>query len=219
MKVIVVGGGKVGFYLASTLKEHGHTPVVIEKRRDRCQFIADQLDLPIICGDGSSIDALEDAGARDAEAVMGVTGRDEDNLIICQLAKLHFHAKRTVARVNNPKNTAAMKQLGVDIPVSSTDALARILEREIETAAIRQLLRFNRGESSLVEYQLPDNYAQSGITLKDIPLPEESIVVTITRDGNMIIPRGNATLLSGDRIMVACKDTVVHELGEILGLS
>ncbi|PWM22540.1 MAG: potassium transporter TrkA, partial [Oscillospiraceae bacterium] len=119
MKVVVVGGGKVGFYLSSTLLEHGHSPVVIERNPRLCQKIANQLDMRVICGDGSSLDALEAADVSHADALVSVTGTDEDNLVICELAKRHFKVPRTVSRVNNPKNADVMKRLGVDIAVSS----------------------------------------------------------------------------------------------------
>lgn len=218
MHIVVVGGGKVGFYLAATLMEHGHTPSIIEIDKETCLKVANQLDIPVICDDGSSLDALESAGAAHADALICVTGNDEDNLIICQLAKKCFNVPRTVARVNNPKNAAVMKHLGVDIPVSSTDSIARIIEREVDTAAIRHLLSLNRGQASLIEFQLPASYKQAGITLMELPLPEESIVVSITRDGELIIPRGTAKLLGGDKLIVICKDTVVHELSKILQL-
>ncbi len=218
MHIVVVGGGKVGFYLAATLMEHGHTPSIIEKDKETCLKIANQLDIPVICDDGSSLDALESAGTAHADALICVTGNDEDNLVISQLAKKCFNVPRTVARVNNPKNAAIMKHLGVDIPVSSTDSIARIIEREVDTAAIRHLLSLNRGQASLIEFQLPPTYKQSGVTLMELPLPEESIVVSITRDGELIIPRGTAKLLGGDKLIVICKDTVIHELSKILQL-
>jgi len=127
MTVIVVGGGKVGFYLARTLMEHGHKPRIIEESKETCARIANDLDIPIFCGDGSTIEALQNAGIEEADALISVTGKDENNLIACQLAKKEFHVKRTVARVNNPKNMSIMKQLGVDIPISSTDNIARLL--------------------------------------------------------------------------------------------
>lgn len=218
MKVVVVGGGKVGYYLAGTLLEHGHTPLIIEKNLKQCQYIANQLDLKVVYGDGSTLEALTSAGVSEAEALVSVTGTDEDNLIICQLAKHLFKIPRTVARVNNPKNADVMKQLGVDITVSSSDALARIIEREVDTASIRQLMQLNSGKSTLLEITLPKNFKHDGETLMDLPLPEESIVMTITRDGNMIIPRGNAQLNSNDRLLVVCKDSVVHDLCHTLGI-
>lgn len=103
MKVIVVGGGKVGYFLAQTLTEHGHEPHIVEKDKHLCAKIANELDYPVVCGDGTLIEVLEGAGARDAEGLVAVTGRDEDNLVACQLAKQYFGIKKTVARVNNPK--------------------------------------------------------------------------------------------------------------------
>ncbi|HJF55097.1 MAG TPA: TrkA family potassium uptake protein, partial [Anaerotruncus colihominis] len=165
MQIIVVGGGKVGYYLSKTLLEHGHRPHIIEKDRALCTRIADDLDVAVICGDGSTLDVLESAGAKDADALIAVTGRDQDNLVACQLAKQLFHIRRTVARINNPKNAAVMKQLGVDIPISATDNIARLLEREVDAAAIRQLMPLNRGEASLSELQIPPDYRRSGARL------------------------------------------------------
>lgn len=120
MNVIVIGGGKVGFYLCKTLLEHGHQPLIIEKNKRTCEYASTQLDIPTINADGSTIEALTAANASRSDAVIAVTGLDQDNLISCQLAKEIFHVPKTVARVNNPKNAAVMKKLGVDIPISST---------------------------------------------------------------------------------------------------
>ena len=219
MRVVVVGGGKVGYYLAKTLLEHGHRPVVIEKNREKCRRIADDLDIPVICDDGSSPSALSQAHTEKADALVSVTGADEDNLVICQLAKKQFNVKRTVARVNNPKNTQIMRKLGVDIPISSTDSLAYLLEREVETAPIQLLMRLNRGKSSLLELQIPQDYKSSGITLSELVFPKESIIVSITRDGDMIIPRGSTTVISGDKLLVVCATDDAHALDEALGLN
>ncbi len=218
MKVIVVGGGKVGFYLTKTLLEHGHEPHLIEKLRANCVHAANELDVPVICGDGSTIDILESAGASDASALIAVTGRDQDNLIACQLAKQMFHVRRTVSRINNPKNAAVMKQLGVDIPVSSTDNLARLIEREVDISSIKQIMSLNRGETSLCELQMPENYKLHGVRLSELRLPQESIIVSITRDGRMIIPRGNTQIFRNDKILVVCDNKVAHDLSRKIGL-
>ncbi|MEM1486305.1 TrkA family potassium uptake protein [Oscillospiraceae bacterium PP1C4] len=219
MRIIVVGGGKVGYYLTKTLIEHGHEPHLIETDRAVCTRIANELDVSVICGDGSTIDVLESAEVEDADALIAVTGRDQDNLIACQLAKNMFHVARTVARINNPKNAAAMKQLGVDIPVSSTDNIARLLEREVDTRAIKQLMPLSRGESSLSELQIPANYKLDGIRLSELLLPEESIIVSISRDDRLIIPRGNTQIFSGDKILIVCSNAVVRELCRKLELN
>lgn len=218
MRIIVVGGGKVGYYLTKTLLEHGHEPHLIERDRAVSGHIANELDVPIICGDGSTIDVLESAHAQGADALIAVTGRDQDNLVACQLAKKMFNVTRTVARINNPKNAAAMKQLGVDIPISSTDNIARLLEREVDTAAIKQLMPLNRGEASLSELQIPPNYKLNGIRLSELLLPEESIIVSISRDGRLIIPRGNAQIFEGDKILVVCANSAVRELSKKMGI-
>lgn len=218
MKIIVVGGGKVGYYLTKTLLEHGHEPHLIEPDRATCTRLANELDVPVICGDGTMIEVLENAGAQNAFALIAVTGKDQDNLIACQLAKKIFSVSRTVARINNPRNAAAMRQLGVDIPISSTDNIARLLEREVDTTAIKQLMPLNRGEASLSELQLPMPFAYEGARLADLSLPEESVIVSISRDGQLIIPRGNSQLRGGDKLVVVCANTALRELSKQLAL-
>lgn len=218
MNVLVIGCGKVGYYLARTLREHGHHPTVIETDRQRAKRSANELDMVVYCGDGTTIDMLEAAGCAKMDALVAVTGSDQNNLIACQLAKKLFHVERTVARVNNPKNTAILKQLGVDIALSSTDVLARLIEREVDSAAIRQIVALNKGEASINEITLPDNYRLSGVRLRELDLPEESIIVSISRDDQMIIPRGNTQLMGGDRIIIVCHNRALHQLSQQLHL-
>ncbi len=216
MNVIVAGGGKIGFYLVKTLLEHGHTPHLIEENRALCTRLANQLDIPIICADATTIDGLRKAGIKEADAVVGVTGQDEDNLIVCQLAKKKFNTRRTVAKVNNPKNVNIMKQLGVDIVISSTDNISRLLEREVDLSPIKNLMSLHRGEVSLIEVTLPDNYIHAGKSLAELGLSEDLIIVTLTRGDELIIPRGNTTLEYGDKLTLLAKDIIIHQIGEIL---
>ncbi len=219
MNIILIGGGKVGFHLAQTLINHGHNTTIVEINQQNCQNIANLLDVPVICGDGSTISVLETAEAAKADVLISVTGKDQDNLISCQLAKIRFNVPKTVARVNNPKNVDIMKQLGVDIPISSTNNIAALLEREVDAAAIKQLVAINRGEASLSEMKLPDDYPLHGKSLMEIPLPESSIIVSITRDGKLIVPRGNTKIMSNDTIIVLCENHALHELNKVLQLS
>lgn len=212
MHICIVGGGKVGFYLAKTLLEHGHEPVVIEETENTCQRLANSLDIPVIHGDGTLVEILRMARLDQCKALIGVTGRDENNLIACQLAKRVFGVKKTVARVNNPKNAPVLKQLGVDIAVSSTDNIARLIEREVETDAIRQVLSVAGGEASLSEVLLPDNFRHENKSLAELSIPSDVVIIFITRGQELIIPRGNTTLHSGDRVMCVAKDTAFHDL-------
>ena len=230
MRVCIVGGGKVGYYLAKTLLEHGHTPVLIEDDPAMCRKVADSLDLTVVCGDGTFAEVQESADVahcsamvavtgRDEEGLVAVTGRDEDNLIVCQLAKQVFKVKRTVARVNNPKNAAVLKKLGVDIAVSATDNLTHLIEREVETAAIQQLLSLAGGTASLTEVLIPQGFAHAGKTLAELVIPKDAVVISITRDGELIVPRGNTQILVNDKVVVLAKNTAFHELAQSWNLA
>lgn len=212
MRVCVVGGGKVGYYLSKTLLEHGHDPVLIEKDPMLCSHVADSLDLRVIYGDGTVVEVLESAGVGSCGALVAVTGRDENNLVACQLAKEVFHVRRTVARVNNPKNAPILKQLGVDIAVSATDNLSLLIEREVETAAIQQLLSLAGGNVSLTEIAVPDTFPYSGQTLAQLPMPEDVVVISVTRGDEFIVPRGNTQIVCGDKMVVLAKNTKFHDL-------
>lgn len=219
MKVIVVGGGKVGYYLTKTLIEHGHYPTLIEVDKELCKHLANELDIPVIFGDGTTLEALNDARSEEADALVSVTGKDEDNLIACQLAKNVYHVKKTVARANNPKNVDVMNQLGIDITVNTTDNIARLLEREIDLNKIRQIMPLHKGEFSIDEIALPEeNYPLAGKSLAQLHLPETFVLISIFRGEELIVPRGNTRLQNGDRIMVLSPANKLHTLKEHLRL-
>jgi trk system potassium uptake protein TrkA len=218
MNVLIIGGGKLGYYLALTLLEHKHFPVIIEDKKQICAKLANELDIPIIYGDGTKIEVLESANISKMDAVISVTGKDEDNLISCQLAKKMFSAPKTIARANNPKNAAVMRQLGIDITVSSTDSIARLIEREVDTAAIKQLVSVDHGESTISEIQIPERYRLNGIHLSELNIPEDSVIIAISRKERTIIPRGSTQIFSGDKVLVMSKNTVLHDLKTILKL-
>ena len=171
-------------------------PVLIERDEGRCVRLANQLELPVICGDGTSPQVLETAGCRGAAALVAVTGQDEANLIACQLAKKQFEVPRAAARVNNPKNTESLKKLGVDITMCSTEILTRPLERE----------------AALTEVLLPTDFALAGQTLTQAPIPPEVVLVSITRNGRLLIPRGGTVLLPGDRVLCLARDEGLRQL-------
>ena len=219
MKVCIAGGGKVGMYLAQSLLTHRHKVTIIEPQEALCRTLADTLDIPVICGDSVSFDTLRTADVASCDAFVAVTGSDEDNLIACQLAKREFGIDRTVARASNPKNRELLHTLGVDTVVCGTDNLSHILEREIETDTIRQLLSLGGGTASLNEILLPENFLYAGKAIMDIPIPGDAILVSITRDTELIIPHGNTILLPWDRILLLTQDDTLHLLTEAWGLS
>lgn len=219
MNVIVVGGGRVGYYLAATLLGHDHHGTLIENNSATCHEVADALDIPVIRGDGTSVDALREADAGRADVLVAVTGRDEDNLIACQTARIRFKIPKTVAKVNDPKNVLAFQRLGIDIAISGTDYIVRLLEREVEFSQIRQLASLNKGKASISEIKLPMNFALSGKPLSQIPLPEDSVIVSVQRADAILIPRGSTRIYAGDTILVMAKDHVFHQVAEVLGLN
>ena len=219
MKVCIAGGGKVGLYLAQSLLAHHHKVTIIEPQEMLCRSLADTLDIPVICGDAVSFDTMRTADVASCDAFVAVTGADEDNLVACQIAKREFGVDRTVARASNPKNRELLHTLGVDTVVCGTDNLSHILEREIETDTIRQLLSLGGGTASLNEILLPEDFKFAGKAIMDVPIPGDAILVSITRDTEFIIPHGSTILLPWDHILCLTRDDSLHELTEAWGLS
>ena len=219
MKVCIAGGGRVGRYLAQSLLANHHSVIIIEPIEAQCRMLADTLDIPVICGSSVSVDTLRTADAASCDAFVAVTGSDEDNLIACQIAKQEFGVNRTVARASNPKNRTLLHTLGVDTVVCGTDNLSHILEREIETDTIRQLLSLGGGTASLNEILLPEDFQFAGKEIKEIPIPGDAILVSITRDTEFIIPHGNTVLLPWDRLLCLTQDDTLHLLMDAWGLS
>lgn len=217
MKAIIVGGGNVGFYLAKTLTERGCEVSLIEKDKQQSRFCADNLDAEINCGDGTTVEALEASGAAAADILIAATGRDECNLVCCQIAKKQFGLQKTVCKVNNPKNTDVLKALGVDIVVSATDSIIRSIDREIDISQIKALIDLDEdGEASIYEINIPKRYPLEGKKLSDISLPEGCNIACIRRGGKMIVPRGNTTICGQDTLIVAAQKDSEKELRRAL---
>lgn len=216
MKVTIVGGGKVGYYLVRTLLEHKHEPTVIEINRDVSSRIANEMDIPVIFGDATRYETLEAANTASADAFISVTGSDENNLISCQLAKNEFGVKKTVAKSNNPKNVAVMKALGIENVINSTDSIASLIEREVDTSKIKQLLQLNYGEAMLFEVDIPENYVYDGKMLMEFKFPSMFNIVSITRGKSLIVPRGQSTINSGDKLLVITDEDTYDEMKNAL---
>src|SRR3990167_10482692 len=158
MFVLVVGGGKVGYYLAKELIENSHEVVLMEKDRARADQIADEIGSVVVPHDGCEGKYLLEAGANRADIVAAVTGDDEDNLVICQMAKHHFDVPRTIARVNNPKNEDLFRHLGVDEIISPTRMVLASIEQDIPVHELLHPPQLKGGELELVEAQIGENF-------------------------------------------------------------
>lgn len=219
MNIIIMGGGKVGYYLCKTMRENGHSVRIIESKEEVCARIADELDVRVLCGDGTSVESLTAVGISKADVFAAVSGNDEDNLIACQIAKRRFAVKKTIARSNNPKNVEVMRRLGVDFPVSSTNVIIDFMEREIDPAGVKLLSNINRGEANICEYLIPDNWKYSGSSLTALPLPDNCVLASVIHNGKMIIPRGDTCLFGGDDVIVIVEGNANKELRRLFGIS
>lgn len=201
MYIIIVGGGKVGYYLTKHLLSAGHEVVVIEKNPKKVEMIINDLGGVSIQGDGSDAGPMVEAGMNRADIVVAATGDDEDNLIVCQMAKRKFGVKRTIARINNPKNEHIFGVLGIDSTVSYVDALVAQIEREIPAHSLIHLLTLRDVGAAFIEEQVPEDSPIVGIPMNDLNLPDQFIIALIIRDGKAIIPKGTTRLLAGDEVV------------------
>ena len=218
MFIIIIGSGKVGYYLAKTLAQLKYKITVIETNKELCMDIVNttsNLDVSVINGDGTSINYLIDADIESADALIAVTGRDQDNLVACQIAKKKFNVKKTIARVNNPKNIKIFETLGVDTAVSSTSSIVDIIEREVFISGLKSLTTV--GNISINEIKLQTNYNSVNKQIKELNIPEDCIIIAIIRNNKAIIPGGSSILLNGDEVIAISKMGDEGKLEEALG--
>ncbi|MBI2954754.1 MAG: TrkA family potassium uptake protein [Chloroflexi bacterium] len=205
MYIIVVGGGKVGYYLAKELVNQGHELLVIEKDKRKSEAIAEDLGSVVLRGDGCEASTMAEAGTNRADVVVAVTGDDEDNLVICQMAKAKFNVPRTIARINNPKNERIFKLLGIDATVSSTDVILSHIEEEIPEYTLIHVLKLKQAGIELVEAKVAPTSQAAGKALKTLALPKDSVVSLIVRDSGVLLPTGDTVLAAGDQIVALTK--------------
>jgi len=204
MNVLIVGGGKTGSYLAQRLYEEGQAVMVIEKNPEGAAKLKEILPaITVVAGDGDDPATLELAGVRNADVVVATTGDDEDNLVACLLARLEFRVRRTLARVNNPKNEWLFTPtLGIDVWVSQAHVIADLLREELAGLEVSTLMRLAGGQLALVESVVQPTSRQVGRALSELALPANSAVVAIVRGGGVLAPRPDLTLQNGDRVIV-----------------
>jgi len=202
MYIVIVGGGKIGYQLAKMLSSSKHEVALVEKQPAICAEIAEELNnVLIIEGDGSESSYLEDAGIKKADVLVAATGDDEDNIVICQLAKEYFHVPRTVARVNDPKNEPIFDELGVDIPINSTAIIARIIEEETSLDDFINLMTVQKGKLAIVRVDLMEDSPVTNKKIGKIKLPSNSVIVSIIRGKEVLIPNGETQLQEGDDVI------------------
>jgi len=217
MYIIVVGGGKVGYYLSKSLLEEENEVLVIEEKPERCARINDELGVNILIGDGSDVHCLEQAGVKRADVVIAVTGEDEDNLVICQIAKQKFQVPRTIARLNNPKNGKIFRELGIDVTVSSTELILSQIEQEIPAHSLVSLLTLSNIGVNFIEVSIPGSSPVLGKPLRELRFPSGCSVGIVIRNGkDIIIPNGGTVLQKDDKVIVFATDACKADMHHIL---
>ncbi len=207
MNILIVGGGKVGTSLADMLGTQGHQVTIIEMRD--LVHAKNQRLLPAarhLLGDGCNPIMLREAGIESMDAVIAVTGDDEDNLVVAKLAKHEYHVDRVIARINNPKNEWLFtEKLGVDIAVSHSTLLARLIQEELSLGELVPLLKLQGGQIALTEVTVPADSPVVGKRVEQLELPPQCILATLLRSGEMLIPRGDTRIAANDRIIALVK--------------
>ncbi|MBI4186574.1 MAG: TrkA family potassium uptake protein [Chloroflexi bacterium] len=202
MYIVIVGGGRVGYYLTKALLDEGHEVVVVEKNAAVCTAINEELGSICVRGDGCEATMLAEIGTGRADMLMAVTGDDEDNLIACQVAKYKFNVRRTIARIRNPKNEALFKKLGVDVAISTTNIILEHIEEEVPTHPLTHLMAIEGERLAVVEVKITPELATVGKPIKQLSVPPEArLILIIGANDKYRMPTPNAALKAGDRII------------------
>lgn len=216
MYLIVAGGGKVGYYLTQTLLAEEHEVLLIERDPDRAESIIDQLGSVVVAGDGAEAATLMAAGAARADVVVAVTGEDEDNLVICQMAKQKFHVARTIARVNNPKNEQLFRLLGIDVTVSQTNYILNLIEQAIPDRSFVHLLSLSQSDLAIVDAKVSATSAVAHRAIGEIDLPPDTVITAIARGARLLVPSPSTELLPGDDIIAIAHRAQEDDLRRLL---
>jgi trk system potassium uptake protein TrkA len=217
MYIIIVGAGKVGWNLARELLEKGNEVTLIENNRERYLTVEQELEHNVHYGDASELWVLDRAGISRADMVIAVTGDDEDNILICQVAKEKYLVDRTIARVNNPRNREHFELLGIKPLVSATDLILRLIEHEVPDYGLIHLLDLPEQRLEIIEMLLQDDSKATGQRVGDLEMPEGSLLISVLREGSGFVPNADTVLQAGDEILAVLDPTVEEDLTAYFG--
>jgi trk system potassium uptake protein TrkA len=198
---VIAGGGQVGFHLAQALIEAGHEVMIIEEERRRAQWIQDQLGNIVLTGSADEGRFLLEAGCQRADAVIGATGDDPVNLVVCQMAQIHCRVPRVIARVNDPKNEIVFKKLGIEETVSSTRVLMSVIEQELPMRGFVPIMPLVTAGLEIVEAEIAEDSPSAGKPLRELRLPDGATVGGIVRKRALVPARPEERVQPGDRLI------------------
>lgn len=221
MKVIIVGGGQVGCYLASLLIERGHEIKIIEEKASRIEVLKKNLpENVIVHGSGTDPKLMESVDIQHTDVLAAVTGSDETNLVIATLARLEYGVTRVIGRVNNPKNAWLFTPvMGVDAALNQADLMARLVAEEMSLGDMMTLLKLHGGKYSLVERMVDPASFMVGKALHNIEFPTECVLVAIIRNSDLLLPKGGTVIMAGDKAVAITHVDQLQKLDNMFGSS
>jgi trk system potassium uptake protein TrkA len=202
MYVVIAGGGKVGWNLARELIGKGHEVTLLENNRRRYLTIEEELEHAVQYGDASELWVLERAGIQRSDLVIAVTGDDEDNLLICQIAREKYLCERIIARVNNPRNVQWFELLGIQPAVSATDLILRLIEHEVPSYGLVHLLDLPAEQLEIIEVEVANDAPAAGKSVEQVDLPEGSLIISVLRGGKGFVPKADTVIQVGDEVLL-----------------
>ncbi|HEX2087797.1 MAG TPA: NAD-binding protein [Solirubrobacteraceae bacterium] len=202
MYVVICGGGKVGWNLARELIEKGNEVTLVEQDRRRYLIIEEELEHAVQYGDATELWVLERAGIQRADLVIAVTGDDEDNILICQMAKEKYLCERTISRVNNPRNLQHFELLGIQPAVSATDLILRLIEHEVPQYGLVHLLDLPAERLEIIEIEVTPNAPAASKTVSEIEIPDGSLIISVLRNGEGFVPKADTVIEAGDEVLL-----------------
>ena len=217
MYILIAGGGKVGANLTKSVLDLGHEVTLIEQRRDRFERLEEEFEHRVQLGDATELFVLERAGiARPPDLVVAVTGDDEDNIVICQMAREHYGVEKVIARVNDPRNQPLFDLTGISPTVSATSIILAMIEHEVPEHGLIHLLELRKENLEIVEVQLDASSPSVGKQVSRIQLPAGSRLITVMRDGQAQMAEGEIELRAGDQVLAVLEPGKEEELRKVL---
>src|SRR5436190_17584507 len=217
MYVIIVGAGKVGWNLARELLDKGHEVTLMEADRERFIAVEQELEHNVQYGDASELWVLERAGIQRADLVIAVTGDDEDNMLICQVAREKYLVDQIIARVNNPRNRQHFDLLGIKPSVSATDLILRLLEHEVPEYGLVHLLDLQEEQLEIIEMLLGSDSGVTGRRVGDLKMPDGSLLISVLRNGKGFVPTADTVLEEGDEVLAVLDPGKEEDLKALFG--
>jgi trk system potassium uptake protein TrkA len=216
MYAVIVGGGVVGYNVLRALTGLGYESVLIERDKQRFAQLEAEYEHMVLHGDGTEIAMLDVAGVRRADLVIAVTGKDDDNIVIAQLAKELYETGKVIARVNDPRNQEHFDALGVRFTVSAAQSILSLIEHEVPDHRVVNMLNLRHENLEIIELNVTSGSPIVGQPVKGIRMPKNTRLISVTRDNQSTIAVGDTVVQPGDRVMAILEPSKEDELVRLL---